>query len=329
MRPFAVVAAVLILTAGCTDAEHDRPEWYDGQPPRPVTIDRVNGIKGPVGELISTGVRNADGAEYLVYGITGGGVRSPEDFGFALGVREPGDRVTEDASNTEGQGPPATPGFHLLQGQMDLVDGSVLPAYGYYVGHPARITVTEVGQVVDARLARWSHDPGVTVFWFDPAQVRDATQWTDLAAYDRAGRRLPGGGPAGARDPFPDVTRDGSATVLLLSFDPRARSAVVEPAVFLPGPDYCEAFGISPIDVRCAQEIAIEGDKTRVTLPLAAEPELRGVGDGDTECLGSMTGGATCAVTPAYIQDLAKADAAVSVTVRDGVLVRIAELYQP
>jgi len=130
-------------------------------------------------------------------------------------------------------------------------------------------------------------------------------------------------------DPFPDVTRDGGAIVLLLRYNPADRAAVVEPAVFLPGLDYCKALRVDPIDRRCSREYVIEGSKTKVTLPLAEKVQLRGTGTGEPECLGTMTEGTKCPVNRDYIASLAESESPVHITVRDGEIVRIAEMYHP
>ena len=53
-----------------------------------------------------------------------------------------------------------------------------------------RITTTVRGATVDAKLAKWTADPGVVIFWFDPAAVPDSASLTPLVAYDRDGKRL-------------------------------------------------------------------------------------------------------------------------------------------
>ncbi|WP_199516368.1 hypothetical protein [Nucisporomicrobium flavum] len=203
MRILALATAVLMLAAGCADADRDpvadavvppsRPPATPASPGPKLTIDSPNGLKGPVGALIPTGLHDPQGDEYVIYGITGGGPRSPKDFGFAIGFREPKNKVTADDSLTEWVGSPSAPGFHPMNGQKELGDGSVQPAYGYYAGTPATITVQEAGRPIQAHLARWSHDPTITVFWFDPADVHDDDRWAQLAAYDASGNRLPDG----------------------------------------------------------------------------------------------------------------------------------------
>jgi len=200
IRIAAVAAAVVTLAAGCADA--GGPQWRTAAAapssaapapgPKPRIFD-AQGLKGPLGDVIRTGLPVAGGKEYVIYGVTGGGVRSPKDFGFAIGTLEPGNGVTADDSVTEWVGSPSAPGFHPMNGQKVMTDGSVQPAYGYYAGAPARISVKEAGRPIEARLTRWSHDRSITVFWFDPADVRDDERWAELAAYDAAGAKLPDG----------------------------------------------------------------------------------------------------------------------------------------
>ncbi|WP_067510483.1 hypothetical protein [Actinoplanes sp. TFC3] len=128
---------------------------------------------------------------------------------------------------------------------------------------------------------------------------------------------------------FPALTGDVVTSAKLLTFDPGNRAAIVEPIVFAQAQQYCAKMHIDPVDNRCAQELIIVNSNTRVTLAMRAGVELRGMGDGTGDCLGDMDKGATCKVTSAYVRTLAQNDAAVVITLRDGTLARIAELYQP
>ncbi|GAA2597342.1 hypothetical protein GCM10010435_90820 [Winogradskya consettensis] len=201
----ASLAASMVLAAGCA-APGTSPTWEAGAPsassvaPSPTTkapkpkIDTENGAKGPLGDVIDLGgLEDADGNPYVIFGVTGRIVNETSAFGFAIGVRLPKNVVREDLTISEYEGKATDPGFHPMQAQMDLLDKSVQPAFGYYSGTPARITVREVNRTIEAHLATWSEDPHQTVFWFDPADVHDSSQWTDLGAYDAAGTRLPDG----------------------------------------------------------------------------------------------------------------------------------------
>ncbi|GAA2478355.1 hypothetical protein [Winogradskya humida] len=137
----------------------------------------------------------------------------------------------------------------------------------------------------------------------------------------------PAASPTRLLPTFPELTGDLTTTAKLLSFDPANKAAVVEPIIFQTGPDYCKALHISPVEARCSQEVVIDASNTRVTLPMATKLDMRDIGDGS--CAGTMTGGSTCKSTTGYMARLAGDDAAVSITLQAGTLVRIAELYQP
>ncbi|MCA2211865.1 hypothetical protein [Jidongwangia harbinensis] len=133
---------------------------------------------------------------------------------------------------------------------------------------------------------------------------------------------------ASAAPGFVELTGDASTSVRVVKLDFRNRSAVVEPIVFMHGPDYCKAMKISPIEQRCSQEVVIEGNKTKVTLPIAADVDLRTIGHGE-ECIGTMTGGATCRASLAEFTRNVGEGVPVWITLDDGTIAKIAELYTP
>jgi hypothetical protein len=198
------VAVALLLAGGCAGSA-DRATWQPAAAPASAPsspapkpkpkpkLESSNEVKGPLGDVIETGLKDGEGRPYVIFGVTGLMVNDSSDFGFAIGVRKPGNVITEDLTISEYEGSAIAPGFHPMAGQQVLSDDSVQPAFGYYVGAPAKITVRELDRVIGAQLARWSHNPAITVFWFDPANVRDDGDWTDLGAYDGAGNRLPEG----------------------------------------------------------------------------------------------------------------------------------------
>jgi hypothetical protein len=96
--------------------------------------------------------------------------------------------LTADVMANEVKGSDRSPGFHAVQGSMQI-DAGKSPTFGYFVGPVARITAKAGGKTVAAKHAVWSEDPSVTVFWFDPA----AGTPKDIRAYDKDGNRLPGG----------------------------------------------------------------------------------------------------------------------------------------
>jgi hypothetical protein len=155
----------------------------------------------------------------------------------------------------------------------------------------------------------------------------------DIAPAGSAGRAAPaspGASPTGEILPsFPELTGDVTTSVRLLSYDPDHRAAIVEPILFESGQDYCKALHVDPLDERCSRDLMTENSNTRVTLPLSGRVDLRDIGDGDSDCFGTMTTGATCKATDRDMLQLADGKAAVRIALRDGEVVRIAELYQP
>jgi len=337
-------AAATMLVAGCAAAGDAPTVWHSGQPSAaasrssgpPPKIATDNGVRGPLGDVIDIGVRDATGSAYVIYGVTGGVVNDGSPFGFAIGLRQPRNVVTEDETISEYQRPATTPGFHAFRGQVGLDGGNVQPAFGYYVGTPASITVAEAGATFKARFAPWSNDPGITVFWFDPDPALDNATWATLSAFDAAGNRMPGqdgttAEPSQLPPTFPELTGDTGTTVRLLSVDFKTRAAVVEPIMFLPGPDYCTKLHIPRTDTRCVQDYVIENSNTKVTLPIAEKVKLTNIGDGSDDCYGTMTTGATCPATEADYTKAVRPDAdmLVYLKLQSGTIARIAELYRP
>ena len=71
-----------------------------------------------------------------------------------------------------------------------------IPEFGYYAGPAASITALDHGRVIHARLARWSVNPRIVVFWFIPPAAPAGATLTGLGAYDAAGHQLPAGSGA-------------------------------------------------------------------------------------------------------------------------------------
>jgi hypothetical protein len=127
---------------------------------------------------------------------------------------------------------------------------------------------------------------------------------------------------------FVELTGDANASVRVVSLDFKNRSAVVEPILFMRGRDYCKVMKISPVQKRCSEELVIEGSKTKVTLPIATDVDLRTIGYGE-ECIGSMTSGAMCRATLAEFKQNVSKGSPVRITLDDGTIAKIAELYMP
>ncbi|MFI7543925.1 hypothetical protein [Actinoplanes sp. NPDC049599] len=139
--------------------------------------------------------------------------------------------------------------------------------------------------------------------------------------------------PAAPTPTFAEVHRgDTESVVKLHRFDPRARAVVVEPTVFLQGPDFCAAFHLPGTDPRCDRAWATEDSRVKVTLPVSADAELLSIRDGSPECLDDRTGAGTCRWPASALAGRVSADEGgllVRLTTKDGTATRIAEVYVP
>jgi hypothetical protein len=140
-----------------------------------------------LGAVVDTGYRAKDGA-WVIYAVAIEEKALPGTrFGVMAGLRRGDGTVTDVVVANETEGPDRAPGFHAVQGGMEI-DGRPSPSFGYYAGAAAKITARIGGRTVTARQAAWSEDKAVKFFWFDPA----AGMISDLKAYDK-GRSLPTG----------------------------------------------------------------------------------------------------------------------------------------
>ena len=112
---------------------------------------------------------------------------------LSIGERDGSGRIDEALAISDDRLADYAAGFHPMQAPMQLDGGLVQPAFGYYVGRPATITaVFDDVTTVAARLASWSLDPDVTIFWFDPRDGAVA-EVAELGAFDATGARMPDG----------------------------------------------------------------------------------------------------------------------------------------
>ncbi|BCJ48863.1 hypothetical protein Asp14428_03380 [Actinoplanes sp. NBRC 14428] len=139
--------------------------------------------------------------------------------------------------------------------------------------------------------------------------------------------------PTGSPRPtFADVSRgDTDSVVRLRAYEPRARSVVVEPTIFMQGPDFCTAFALPESDPRCNLEWTTEDSKTKVTLPVDAGARLLTMNGGDPDCLDDKSMAGTCRLTETQFSALLKnsGDLLVRLRTRDGTVVQMAEVYTP
>ncbi len=157
--------------------------------PDPTSVDDASGEV--LGEVVTTGLRDGD-AERVLWVVS---LEAGASFGIGNGRRLADGSLRRDILANESDGAPRAPGFHAAQAAMN-VDGRTTLAYGYYAGPATRITVQADGsRRIDAKLATWSEDPSIVLFWFTPDQVKPGAKLGTLTAFDRNGRKLPAGHP--------------------------------------------------------------------------------------------------------------------------------------
>ncbi len=176
-------------TTGKTAATTDKPP-PTRPPPAKAATTTSKAVNGRLGPIISTGMDASKISEWVIYGIPVKNKYNPlTTFGFRLSERHNNGTLTPDLYIAETSRPDLAPGFHAVEGAYTLEGGIEQPAFGYFVGHPAKITTDVAGKSVTAHTVVWSQNPAVTVFWFDNTKVTGATTLTTMNAYDTTGHR--------------------------------------------------------------------------------------------------------------------------------------------
>ena len=141
-----------------------------------------------LGRVIDTGL-DAKTGKWVFYLVTIDEKQIPKTrFGLMLGRRLPSGKLTADVVTNETSGSALAKGFHAGEASM-TIDGGTTPTFGYYVGPAAKITAKAHGRTITAAQAVSSAYPSVRVYWFAPG----VSGITGLAAYDKAGKKLPAG----------------------------------------------------------------------------------------------------------------------------------------
>ena len=145
----------------------------------------------PLGTVVRSGIRY--GADERVFFVVP--VDVPElprvTIGLVAGRRAPDGRLTSDFLVNDVSGSDRRAGFHEIgYDQQRVPTDTSVPTFGYFVGPAARIVGTVDGRQVDAKLARWSEDPQVVIFWFDPETLTPGTPLDGITAQDSRGRPL-------------------------------------------------------------------------------------------------------------------------------------------
>ncbi len=164
----------------------------DTPPPTPTAAPApTEAPPQPLGTVVGSGIRY--GADERVFFMVP--VDVPQlprvTIGLVAGRRAPGGRLTSDFLVNDVSGSDRRPGFHEIGYDQQRVPADAsIPTFGYFVGPAARILGTVDGRQVEAELARWSEDPQVVIFWFDPRTLTPGTPLDGITARDSHNRRL-------------------------------------------------------------------------------------------------------------------------------------------
>ncbi|MEU8316535.1 MULTISPECIES: hypothetical protein [unclassified Micromonospora] len=161
-------------------------------PPTPAAVPApTEAPPRPLGTVVGSGIRY--GADERVFFMVP--VELPRVPGVTIGLvagrRTPDGRLTSDFLVNDVSGSDRRPGFHEIGYDQQRVPADApVPTFGYFVGPAARIVGTVDGHQVEAKLVRWSEDPQVVIFWFDPTTLTPGTPLDGITAHTSQGRRL-------------------------------------------------------------------------------------------------------------------------------------------
>lgn len=146
----------------------------------------------PIGEVVATGIRYGDD-ERVFHFVSISLPQAPDvTIGLAAARRAPDGSLTVDYLLNDFEGSDRGPGFHQIgyDPSGELLPAVSVPTFGYFVGPATRIVGTIGDSQVTARLAPWSEDPAVVVFWFDPQSLTPGKRLDGIAAYGAQDQRL-------------------------------------------------------------------------------------------------------------------------------------------
>ncbi|MFI6333111.1 hypothetical protein ACIBBG_33065 [Micromonospora chersina] len=146
----------------------------------------------PVGDVVASGIRYGT-EERVFYFIPVDVPRQPHvTIGLVAGRRSADGKLTSDFVANDVEGNDRRPGFHQIGYDQPgpIPTSPPVPTFGYFVGPAERIVGTVEGRKVTARLATWSRDPQVVIFWFDPEQLKPGVPLDSILARDAHGRKL-------------------------------------------------------------------------------------------------------------------------------------------
>jgi hypothetical protein len=190
-------------------------------------------------------------------------------------------------------------------------------------------TVTVDGTAV---LSLPLNDPQLAAGKVELGTVNDINSGDSSAAFANVSLKSPA---VGTPVQFPDLAgaAHGASPVKIYSFDPAAHVVVVEPILFLSGPDYCTMFKIKQTEGQCQIDWESVDSHLKLSLPVSGQPLLYSFNnsEGDTVCVGGFSTGGTCPIKSAVFAKWVKENPAglVAVTTTGGRVTKLAEMYTP
>jgi hypothetical protein len=188
-RAGIVVAALAVFagglqTTGVLDGSHRNA-------PPAVTVT----VAPTPPSIVETGLKAGADGDWVIKTAKSEVMGAADDsFGFSINERDKNGKLTKEMVIDEVElGHELDPGFHAVEHSYGYDKGVVQPAYGYFVGTPAKITGTVDGRTVIAKMTVMATPrarSSVVVFWFDNTIVDGNSTLTRVQAYDTAGRPL-------------------------------------------------------------------------------------------------------------------------------------------
>jgi hypothetical protein len=178
------LAVVALLIGGNVLVQRTTPDDRGGFPIAAQPSTALSSSAAAAPKVIRTGLTES-GGEWVLYPKPINEAAIPQTtFGLMLGWSVKGGEPVDAVMANESSGFDRSPGFHAVQGRMEI-DQGVTPTFGYYVGPATKITAKAGSKKLTAEQAPL--DDSIQVFWFDAGNVKN------LTAYAADGRKLPTG----------------------------------------------------------------------------------------------------------------------------------------
>ena len=153
--------------------------------------DTAPPVRSPVGGIVRTGLLVGGLPRILFFSRVDVPAAPRVRIGLNTGRLGADGLARSDMIVNDVRGSDRSRGFHQIgYAESTGPAGSATPAFGYFVGPAAEIQGVAGGRKVLARIAGWSADPSVKIFWFDPSDLRPGVRLDGITAYDADGRRL-------------------------------------------------------------------------------------------------------------------------------------------